>query len=166
MTQHLHAVADHGRRQHRTATDLPDLIRPILLRHYLSMLPVPERLNGMEQCGRSNSGNDSHTTRCTCDARHSSTPCLGDISDIDPRGTIGGHPACIATTGATRDERQKEQCCESSGGSVGARQSLNERQPVNPVEESAERLRQSTDCDPARTWFPYEIPCLERCRGS
>ena len=35
MTQHLHAVADHGRRQHGTATDLPDLIRPILPRHYL-----------------------------------------------------------------------------------------------------------------------------------
>ena len=32
MTQHLHAVADHGRRQHRTATDLPDLIRPFLPR--------------------------------------------------------------------------------------------------------------------------------------
>ena len=32
MTQHSHAVADHGRRQHRTATGLPDLIRPILPR--------------------------------------------------------------------------------------------------------------------------------------
>ena len=32
MTQHPHAVADHGRKQHRTATNLPDLIRPILPR--------------------------------------------------------------------------------------------------------------------------------------
>ena len=29
MTQHPHAVADHGRKQHRTTTDPPDLIRPI-----------------------------------------------------------------------------------------------------------------------------------------
>ena len=28
-------LADHGTRQHRTATGLPDLIRPILPRHYL-----------------------------------------------------------------------------------------------------------------------------------
>ena len=54
----------------------------------------------------------------------------------------------IATTGATRDEGQEEQRCEFSGGSVGARQSLTERQPGNSVEEGAERLRSSTDCDP------------------
>ena len=110
----------------------------------LSMLPIPGRLNGMEHCGRSNSGNASHITWSTCDARHSS-PCLG-ISDVDPHGTIGGHPACIATTGATRDEGQEEQCCESSAGSVGAWQSLTERQLGNSVEEGAERLRPSTEC--------------------
>ena len=33
---------------------------------------------------------------------------------------------------------------------MGARQSLTERQPENPVEEGAERLRSSTDCDPER----------------
>ena len=71
---------------------------------------------------------------------------VSGISDVDPHGTIGGHPACIATTGATRDEGQEEQCCESSGGPVGARQSLAERQPGNPVEEGAERLRPSTEC--------------------
>ena len=37
---------------------------------------------------------------------------VSGISDVDPHGTIGGHPACIATTGATRDERQEEQCCD------------------------------------------------------
>ena len=68
MTQHPHAVADHGRRQHRTAC-----------MDELSRRPVPERLNGMEHCGRSDSGNASHTTCCTCDARHSSTPCLGNF---------------------------------------------------------------------------------------
>ena len=73
---------------------------------------------------------------------------VSGISDVDPRGTIRGHPACIATTGATRDEEQEEQCCEPSGSSVGARQSLAERQPVNPVEEGAQRLRSSTDSDP------------------
>ena len=64
--------------------------------------------------------------------------------------TVRGLPACIATTGATRDEEQEEQCCEPSGGPAGARQSLTERQQVNPVEEGAERLRSSTDCDPVR----------------
>ena len=39
----------------------------------------PERLNGMEHCGRSNSGNASHTAWCTCDSRHSSTLCLGNF---------------------------------------------------------------------------------------
>ena len=43
---------------------------------------------------------------------------VSGISDVDPHGTIGEHPACIATTGATRDEGQEEQCCEFSGGSV------------------------------------------------
>ena len=76
--------------------------------------------------------------------RHS----VSGISDVDPHGTIGGHPACIATTGATRDEGQEEQSCEFSGGSVGARQSFTERQPGNSVEEGTERLRSSNDCDP------------------
>ena len=70
------------------------------------------------------------------------------ISDVDPHGTIRGHPACIATTGATRDEGQEEQCCESSGGSVGARKSPTERQPENTMEKGAERLRSSTECYP------------------
>ena len=74
--------------------------------------------------------------------RHS----VSGISDVDPHGTIGGHPACIATTGATRDEGQEEQCCEFSGGSVGARQSVTERQRGNSVEEGTERLRPSTEC--------------------
>ena len=43
-----------------------------------------------------------------------------------------------------RDEEQEEQCCEFSGGPMGARQNLNVRQTV---EEGAERLRSSTDCD-------------------
>ena len=74
--------------------------------------------------------------------RHS----VSEISDVDPHGTIGGHPACIATTGATRDEGQDEQCCEPPGGSVGAWQSLTERQAGNSVEEGTERLRPSTEC--------------------
>ena len=73
---------------------------------------------------------------------------VSGISDVDPHGKIEGHPACIATTGATRDEGQEEPCCEPYGGSMGARQSLTERQPGNPVEEDSERLRSSTGCDP------------------
>ena len=34
------------------------------------------------------------------------------MSDVDSHGTIRGYLACIATTGATRDEEQEEQCCE------------------------------------------------------
>ena len=37
------------------------------------------RSNDMEHCGRSNSGNALHTTWCACDARHSSTLCLGNF---------------------------------------------------------------------------------------
>ena len=73
---------------------------------------------------------------------------VSGIPDVDPHGTIRGHPACIATTQETRDEGEEEQCCKFSGGSVGALQSLTVRQPVNIVEEGAERLRSSTDCDP------------------
>ena len=73
---------------------------------------------------------------------------VSGMSDVDSHGTIRGHLACNATTGATRDEEQEEQRCEPLGGSVGARQSLTKRQPGNPVEEGAERLRSSTDCDP------------------
>ena len=38
-----------------------------------------DSINGMEHCVRSNSGNASHNTWCTCDARHSSTLCLGNF---------------------------------------------------------------------------------------
>ena len=57
---------------------------------------------------------------------------ISGISDVNPHGTTGGHPACIATTGETRDEEQEEQCCESSGRSMGARQSLTERDTREP----------------------------------
>ena len=43
MAQHLRAVADHGRRQHRTATDLPDFIRPIVPRPHLGSRVVNKR---------------------------------------------------------------------------------------------------------------------------
>ena len=142
MTRHLHAVADHGRRQHRTATGLPDLIRPILPRDYLGSRVVNKRtvlfntMTGM--CGRAldatspgystawNTVDDQtvelprtlHVVRAVRGIlRH---PVSG-TSDADPHGTIRGHLARIVTTGATRDEEQEEQCCASSGGSVGAR---------------------------------------------
>ena len=38
---------------------------------------------------------------------------VSGISDVDSHGTISVHLACIATTGATRDEEQEEQCCEA-----------------------------------------------------
>ena len=66
---------------------------------------------------------------------------VSGISDVDPHRTIRGHLACIATTGATRDEEQEDQCCEPSGGSAGARQSLTERQPGTPWKKAP------NDCD-------------------
>ena len=65
------------------------------------------------------------------------------VSEVDPHGTTRRHPAGIEMTGAMRDEKQEEQCCEPSGGPLGAWQSPTERQPGNPVEEGAERLRSS-----------------------
>ena len=169
MTQHPRAVADHGRRQHRTATELRDLIRHIFPRHDLGSRVVNKcTVLFKTMCGvygralDATSPGDDSTAWNTVDDQTVETPrtlhvvramrgilrrsVLG-ITDVDPHGTIRGHPACMATTGATKDE-QEEQCCESSGGSVGARKSLTERQPGNLVEEGAERLRSSTDCDP------------------
>ena len=159
MTQHPHAVADHGRRQHRTATDLRDRIRHIFPRHHLGsrvvnkctmLLQIHEGdLWTSSRCGQSRG--DS-TAWNTVDDQTMETPRtllvvramrgilrhpVSGTSDVDPHGTIRGHRACIAATGATRDEKQEEQCFEPSGGSVGGRQSLTERQLGNSVEEGA-----------------------------
>ena len=151
MTQHPHAVADHGTRQHQTATDLRHLIRPILRRLHLGSRKVNTRSQRYQSRRDSTAWNtvDDQTVETTR-ALHGVRAMRGTlrhpvsgISDVDPNGTIGGHPACIASTGA-----QEEQCCELSGGPAGARQSLTERQSGNNVEEGAERLRSSTDSDP------------------
>ena len=86
MTQHPHAVADYSRRSHRTATEQQDLIRQPS--HFSETWvgsmddplrrPTPGRLNGLGHFGRSNSGNVSRTTCCTCYVRHSSTRWLGN----------------------------------------------------------------------------------------
>ena len=181
MTQHPHAVGDHGRRQHLTATDLRDLIRQSFPRPQVGSRVVNKCTvllkTTIGMCGRALDCDQlrrGSTAWNTVDDQTVETPRtlhgvramrgilrhpVSGISDVDPHGTIGGHTACIATTGATKDEGQEEQCCESSGGSVGARQSLTERQPGNPVEEGAQRLRPSTEwyskrrqrCDVLRT---------------
>ena len=66
---------------------------------------------------------------------------VSGIFDADPHGTVRGHPECTATTGATRGGEQAEQCCEFSGGPMGARQSFSERQPGNPWKKAP------NDCD-------------------
>ena len=149
-------------------TDLPDLIRPI----FPTSSPLFKSGKQMHAAFQNHERDKWTSSQCDQSRRGSTAWNIVDdqtvetprtlhgvramrgvlrhrvsgISDVDLHGTIGGHPACIATTGATRDEGREEQCCESSGGSVGARQSLTERQPGNPVEESAERLRPSTEC--------------------
>ena len=156
MTQYPHAVADHCRRQHLTTTNLRDLIRQFFPPHHLRSRKVNTRSQRYQSRRDSTAWNtvDDQTVETTR-ALHGVRAMRGilrhpvsGISDVDPNGTIGGCPACIVSTGATRDEGQEEQCCEFSGGSVGARQSLTERQSGNPVEEGAERLRSSTDSDP------------------
>ena len=112
----------------------------------LSMRPVPVRLNGMEHCGRSNSGNASHTTCCTLYVR-----CAAFCDTLSREFLMLipiGRSEDIWLALRRREQREMKNKCESSGGSVGARQSLTARQPVNPVEEGAtNRLRSSTDCD-------------------
>ena len=88
--------------------------------------PVPERLNGLAH----------YMVYVRCAA-------LFD--------TLSREFLLLITMGRSEDirlalRRREEQCCQSSGGTVGARQSLTERQPGNPVEEGAERLRPSNEC--------------------
>ena len=170
MTQHPHAVADHGRRQHLTASDLRDPIRQIYPRHHLGsrvvnkytmLFKTMSGIYGRALEATSPGETQRHGTlwttkqwkrlahytlyvRCAAFFDTLSRESLMLIS----MGRSEDILACIATTGSTRDEEQEEQCVERSGGSVGARQSLTERQPGNPVEEGAARLRSSTDCDP------------------
>ena len=45
-----------------------------------------------------------HVVRALCGIlRHTGS----GISDVDPHGATRGHPACIAATGATRDDEQE-----------------------------------------------------------
>ena len=166
MTQHPHAVTDNGRRQHLTTTYLRDLIRQSLPLHHFgsrvvnkctvlfkTMIGIYGRTLNATSPTAWNTVDDqtvetSHTLLAVRAMRGILRHLVSGIPDVDPHGTIRGHPACIATTQETRDEGEEEQCCKFSGGSVGALQSLTERQPVNTVEEGAERLRSSTDCDP------------------
>ena len=87
------------------------------------------------------------------------------ISHVDPQRTTGGHPACTAATGAASDE-QEEQCGERSGGPVGARQSLTERQPGKPVEEGTERPRSFIECDPEGRQRGDVLPTMRALRES
>ena len=151
MTQHPHAVADHGRRQHLTTTDLRDPIRKIFPLHHLgsrvvnkctvlfktvselSMRPVPGRLNGKEHCGRSNNGkrlaNYMVYVRCAAFFDFLSREFLMLI----PKGRTED----IWLALRRREQREMKN---------KKRQSLTERQPVNSVEEGTERLGPSTEC--------------------
>ena len=46
-----------------------------------------------------------HAVRAMCDILRHTEP---GIFDVDPHGTTRGHPACIAATRATRDEKQEK----------------------------------------------------------
>ena len=137
MNQHPHAVADHDRRQHLTTTELRDLIRHFFPPHHFGSKVVKKRtvlfktMSGIYGRALDATSSDETQRRGTLWkirqwkrlAPHGVRAMRGilrhpvsGISDVDPHGTIRGHPACIATTGATRDEGQEKQCCESSGG--------------------------------------------------
>ena len=143
MTQHPHAVADHSRRPHRTATEQQDLIRQTFPRHRLgsrlthrrtvffrTMSGIYGRAIEATRLGETprhgalwttkqwKRHHTLHAVRTMCGIlRHTGS----GIFDVDPHGTTRGHPAGIAATGATRDEKQEAQCSELSGGSGGAR---------------------------------------------
>ena len=115
MIQHPHAVADYGRKQHRTATDLRDLIRPISSPRFKSGIfwTSSQSYQSRRDSTAWNTMDDQtvETTRVLHGVRATRGILrhpVSEISDVDPHGTIGGHPACIATTGATRDEGQEE----------------------------------------------------------
>ena len=115
--QHPHAVADHGRRRHLTATDLRDLPQFKSGQQMHGAFQNHERdIWTSSQCDQSRRGS---TAWNTVDDQTVETPRtlhgvramrdilrhrVSGISDVGPHGTIGRHPACIATTGATRDE--------------------------------------------------------------
>ena len=167
MTQYPHAVADHGRRQHRTATDLRDLIRPTLPCHHLGSRVVNKctvhfktHERDIWTSSRCDQSQGDSTAWNTVDDQTVETPrtlhgvramrgilghSVSGILMLIPMGRSEGHSACIVTKGATRDEEQAEKSCEYPGGSVGARQSVTDRQSVNSVEEGTERLRPSTE---------------------
>ena len=105
MILHPHAVADHGRRQHLTTTDLRDLIRQSLAPHQLGSRVVNKctvifkTMSGIY--GRSLNATSPgetqrhgtlwtikqwHTTWCTCDARHSSTTLSVEFLMLIPMG--------------------------------------------------------------------------------
>ena len=114
------------------------------------MLPVPERLNGMEH-----SWTIKQWKRLAHYMVYLRCAAFFDTLSLEFLMLIPmGRSEDIWLALRRREQREmkeemkEEQCCEPPGGSVCARQSLTERQPENPVEEGAERLRSSTDCDP------------------
>ena len=98
----------------RKATELQDLIRQTFLRHRLGVRVG----NNFLYISESSAGSMDKRSRRPA-----------------PRRLTG--------SAASRDEELEEQSSEPSGGPVGAWQSFTERQPVNSVEEGAERLRSS-----------------------
>ena len=166
MTWHPHAVADHGRRQLRTATGPPDLIRPILTRHHLGsregnkctvLFKTMSGIYGRALDATSPGETQRHGTLWTSRrwkrlAHYMVYVRCAAFFDTLSREFLMlipiGHPACIATTGTTRDEGKKRAMLRIFWRLMGARKSPTERQPGNPMEEGAERLRPSTDCDP------------------
>ena len=97
MTQHLHAVADHGRRQHRTATDLPDLIRPILPRHYLG----PRAANKCTVLFKTMSGMCGRTMRDVWESVVAHSPDHGGTESRDEAEQ--SHSACVHREATGRD---------------------------------------------------------------
>ena len=126
MMHHPHAVADYGRRQHRTATDLRNLIRPILptlSTRFKSGKQTHGAFQNRERdiwtgSQRYRSRGDS-TVRNIVDRQTVDTSrtllavCAmcgilrhagSGVPDVDSHGTTRRYLAGIAATGATRDE--------------------------------------------------------------
>ena len=134
MTQHPHAVADHGRRQHLTTTDLRDLIRQIFPRHHLGSRVV----NKCTVLFKTVSGIYGRAVNATSPGEAQQHGTLWTIKQLKRLAHYMVYVRCAAffdtlsreflmliplgrsRTSSSRDEGQEEQSCEPPGGSVGS----------------------------------------------
>ena len=151
VTQHPHAVADHGRRQHLTTTDLRDLIRQSLPLHLLGSRVVNKctvlfktmsgifgrALNATSRGEAQRHGTlwtikqwkRSHTTCCRCDVQHSSTLCHREFLMLIPMGRSEDIRLALRRREQREMKNKKSNVANYLEAQWSAWQSITERQP-------------------------------------